>query len=239
MAIEAAAPVWDSQMRPAAVRRRRTARLPGAMVLSVIVHGLVLVLAMWSVSNHVLHLPAGSSGGESGAVTVTLVGAVASGGGGQPKAPQTQSKATSALDAIFDKVRTDDAPAGPGHGVQPEADAAQLFREIAEAQQKAGGQHAADSQSNSQGASDGYDLWGRIRPCWRPASPVVVTLDIGVDSQGRLAWPPRPVRKSRSAPKPRELLAESMAVQAAVRCAPYHDAAPVTGAKTFRIVFAG
>ena len=95
------------------------------------------------------------------------------------------------------------------------------------------------TSSDGHSDADGVDLWARIRPCWRRPSGVVVTLDMGVDSEGRLAWAPRPIRESQSPPGARELLAESMAVQAAVRCAPFREVAPIVGAKTFRIVFAG
>jgi hypothetical protein len=139
---------------------------------------------------------------------------------------------------MLQKFRSVDPTSGTGRSPRPGGGAEQLFREIAEAQQKARGTEKADSAADSHGAADGYDLWAKIRPCWRPASGIVVTLDVGVDDQGRLAWAPKPVRASRAPPGPSELLAESLAVQAAVRCAPFRDAAPVMGPRTFRIVFA-
>ena len=219
------------------LRRRRTGRFPGAIVISALAHGGLLALAIWSVSDEVMHTPAGSSGGEAGSVTVTLVGPPNLSGGGQ--APQASSKAATDLDAIFQKFHSEDSPPSAKQDPAPKGGAAKLFQEIADARQKATGQSKADHPANAEGPSDGYDLWARIRPCWRRTSATVVTLDVGVDSQGRLAWPPRPVRTSPAPPSPRELLAESMAVQAAVRCAPFHDAAPAMGAKTFRITFSG
>jgi hypothetical protein len=192
---------------------------------------------MWSVSNQMLHMPAGESGGETGAVTVTLVGLPNLSGGGQPT--QVQSRVTTQLDSMLQKFRSTDVQPGPGQNSKSNGGAAQLFKEIAEAQAQAAGRQKAEGSVNGQGAANGYDLWAKIRPCWQRASGVVVTLDVGVDDQGRLAWAPRPVRGRRASAGPRELLAESLAVQAAVRCAPYREAAPVMGAKVFRITFAG
>ena len=210
--------------------------MPGAILVSACAHGALIALAMWSVSDEVLHIPAGASGGEAGAVTVTLVGPLGALGGGQPT--PVQARAPSELDAMMQKFRSNE-PARASDQARPSAGggAAQLFKEIAEARQNAAGHGKASSPADSQGESVGYDLWGKIRPCWRPASGVVVTLDVTVDSQGRLAWAPKPVRAGGTAADPGELLAESMAVQAAVRCAPYGNAAPAAGEKTFRIVF--
>ena len=192
---------------------------------------------MGSLSKQVLHIPAGAAGGSGGAMTVTLVGPLGALGGGQPD--QVPLRNPTELDTMLQKFRSTD-PAPASEPARPRAGgggAAQLFKEIAEAHQGAAGQEKARSPVDGQDDTDGYDLWAKIRPCWRRASDVVVTLDIAVDSQGRLAWAPKPVRTSATPIGARELLAQSLAAEAAVRCAPFGAAAPAAGEKTFRIVF--
>ncbi len=76
-----------------------------------------------------------------------------------------------------------------------------------------------------------------MRPCWSSAGHAQVALDVQIDSAGRLTAAPTVVLEQAASAGRRDLLGESLAVQAAVRCAPYRTVAPGMGVKRFRVVF--
>ncbi|MBO9708250.1 MAG: hypothetical protein J7521_08560 [Caulobacter sp.] len=65
------------------------------------------------------------------------------------------------------------------------------------------------------------DLWRRISPCWRPASPRQVTLTLEIQPNGGLGDIPKVIRLRNAAVDPQTLLAERAAVRAVQACAPY------------------
>ena len=82
------------------------------------------------------------------------------------------------------------------------------------------------------------DMWGQIETCWRPEAAVAVTLEVVIDSGGRLALPPRILRPDGARLDERRLIAEARAIQAVAACAPFRSGAPVFGRKTYRFAFA-
>ena len=81
------------------------------------------------------------------------------------------------------------------------------------------------------------DMWSQIETCWRPVAAVPITLEVVIDSYGRLAVPPRILRPQNAAIDERRLHAEAVAVQAVAGCAPFRSGAPVFGRKTYRFAF--
>ena len=83
------------------------------------------------------------------------------------------------------------------------------------------------------------DMWDQIETCWRPDAPVPVTLEVVIDSGGRLAVPPRILRPDGARLDELRLRAEARAVQAVANCAPFRSGAPLFGRKIYRFAFAG
>jgi hypothetical protein len=79
------------------------------------------------------------------------------------------------------------------------------------------------------------DLWQRVAPCWRPASPRQATLIIEIRSDGGLAASPRAVRRGATPADPQTLLAERAAARALQACAPYAG----LEARQWRVEFPG
>lgn len=79
------------------------------------------------------------------------------------------------------------------------------------------------------------DLWQRVAPCWRQASPRQATLMVEIRTDGGLAANPQAVRRGAAPADPQTLLAERAAVRALQACAPY------TGleARQWRVTFPG
>lgn len=82
-------------------------------------------------------------------------------------------------------------------------------------------------------ASAGSDLWSRVAPCWRAASPRAVILLVELRGDGRLAAPPTAVRKAAKPADPPTLLAERAAFRALQACAPYEG----LGERRWRVSF--
>ena len=226
--------LWPPCVAPIATGdrpRRRGWRPAAAVAVSSLAHVLLVGLALWSAADRIMHMPGGRVGDDGqGALTVSLVRM--NSGDTAPSQTTAETDANARLDKLLKKVRdtgiaVDASPPKPTRS----GDAQALFKELAQAAAAAGQAQAGNDE-------DGFDLWPKVRPCWVPPSNLVVILDIGLDSAGRLAGPPTPVRSSRQPPSRAELLAESAAVQAAVRCAPFLSAAPAAGKKTFRVTFA-
>ncbi len=93
-------------------------------------------------------------------------------------------------------------------------------------------------QPGDKGKATG-DMWDQIETCWRPDSPVPVTLEVVVDTAGQLAIPPRILRPDGARLDELRLRAEAKAVQAVAACAPYRRGAPLAGRKTYRFAFVG
>ena len=81
------------------------------------------------------------------------------------------------------------------------------------------------------------DMWGEIQTCWKPEARVPVTLEVVIDNAGRLALPPRILRPEGAQLDEVRLKAESRAIEAVARCAPFKSGAPLFGRKTYRFAF--
>jgi hypothetical protein len=77
------------------------------------------------------------------------------------------------------------------------------------------------------------DLWKKVAPCWRAASPRKATLMVEIGADGNLADMPRAVRKISAPADPPLLLAERAGARALQACAPYSG----LGGRTWRVVF--
>lgn len=77
------------------------------------------------------------------------------------------------------------------------------------------------------------DLWKKVAPCWRSASPRRATLMVEIGDDGRLAGSPRAVRKISAPVDPQLLLAERAAARALQACAPYEG----LSGRTWRVAF--
>ncbi len=165
-------------------------------------------------------------------VTVSLVRPVSAVDEQQASKAAAQAEAAQ-LDALVKKIQAD-APATPrAEAPRPGGNVSQQLEEIAASHGAAAGAAAGEAPPSGEQLDD---LRAQVRRCWKPISPTVVILDVKIDSEGRLASPPGVLR--RAAATPEELRAESLAVQAAVRCAPYRSAAPLSGMQTFKVMFA-
>jgi hypothetical protein len=77
------------------------------------------------------------------------------------------------------------------------------------------------------------DLWKKVAPCWRSASPRKATLMVEIGDDGRLTVSPKAVRKISAPADPQLLLAERAAARALQACAPYEG----LGGRTWRVSF--
>lgn len=83
------------------------------------------------------------------------------------------------------------------------------------------------------------DLWPQIEPCWKRlpnASLVVVSLEVTLLGDGRLAGPPRVVATAQSSRPEARTIAIARAVQAVSACLPYRKLAGGNGG-VFRVEF--
>ncbi|WP_035034940.1 hypothetical protein [Caulobacter sp. AP07] len=79
------------------------------------------------------------------------------------------------------------------------------------------------------------DLWQRVAPCWRSASPRQATLMVEIRADGGLAASPQAVRRGAAPVDPQTLLAERAAARALLACAPYAG----LEARQWRVEFPG
>lgn len=77
------------------------------------------------------------------------------------------------------------------------------------------------------------DLWKKVAPCWRSASPRRATLMVEIGEGGRLTGSPKAVRKISGPADPQLLLAERAAARALQACAPYEG----LSGRTWRVAF--
>lgn len=77
------------------------------------------------------------------------------------------------------------------------------------------------------------DLWKKVAPCWRSATPRKATLMVEIGPDGRLVGLPKAVRKISAPADPQLLLAERAGVRAVQACAPYEDLA----GRNWRVAF--
>jgi hypothetical protein len=77
------------------------------------------------------------------------------------------------------------------------------------------------------------DLWNRVAPCWRSASPRKAILMVEIGADGGLSGSPRAVRKISVSADPQLLLAERAGLRALQACSPYSG----LGGRTWRVTF--
>ncbi len=230
------------------------------MAASVAVHAAIMAAFLWSASGNSFAGGAGAQGGDGDAVMVSLVGPL---GGSREHADSNAEQAR--LAALLQKVRDPtpeslDAPKPAQH-----ASLEQLFNDLRDARtasrarqadrpgqgeggsqaqsaQAMGAQHASAVQGSADERGDtGHmsgDMWSQLQTCWKPQAPVPVTLEVVIDSSGRLALPPRILRPDSATLDERRLRAEAQAIQAVAQCAPFHAGAPLWGRRTYQFAFA-
>jgi hypothetical protein len=248
-------------------RRERRLRRVGALVASLLFHGVIFALLFGSLKGGPV-----TGGGASGddteihTMTVSLAGLR-----GAPR----QSAATQAddLQALFSKIRSEQTGlAASDTPKRPASDVAKLF-DVVEPDSRtidtaAGGAGSADVDQGGHGAAAGSDtntqaaksakgngphkvagagsdasagnLWLQIKPCWSQlpnVSNVQVTLEISLNDRGRIAVPPKIMRESTGAPDQARLIAEARALTAVTACVPYHPAALSGSTRLFRVEF--
>jgi hypothetical protein len=160
-------------------------------------------------------------------------------------APRPQPTRTSGnLDQLMDAIsqsrrsqsdRADTSQKGDNRGQGDNGEATSASQAKGEGPAK-----ARQGKSNDQG-EQGHardDLWGQLQTCWRPNSPVAVTLEIVVDSSGGLAVPPKILRPLGARLDEVRYRAEADAVDAVARCAPFRSGIPIIGRKTYQFAFA-
>ena len=129
----------------------------------------------------------------------------------------------------------DTAKSKPGAG----ENGAQQQRSTAKGPQaKADAVEGEGDERGDKGRATG-DMWDQIETCWRPDAAVPVTLEVVIDSGGRLAVPPRILRPDGARLDEPRLRAEARAVQAVASCTPFRSGAPLFGRKIYRFAFAG
>ena len=253
-------------MLATSARNRERRVRAGAAAGSVVVHVLLLMAFLSSTTSGVFEGGAGGAGGGGQAVTVSLVGPVGRTGEDRDANSSARSRIASQIDELQQQMQPD-KPTIVTNRQRVEGTLSQLLKELAQSRSAAGAGDAngrsgqgdngdAEQSARAQGqqvlgkAVQGLaadrgdmgratgDMWGRIETCWRPEAAVVVTLEVVIDSSGRLALPPRILRPDGARLDERRLIAEARAIQAVAACAPFRSGAPLFGKKTYRFAFA-
>lgn len=240
-------PVFDLTGRRLGQRKKNRHRTV-AVVAATAIHLVLFVVAFSSAAGGPVSGGGGVESLDANAVTVSLAGY------NFPKAEEPHDRTAANFDALFAKVRVDQAPvvieAAPAPSAKTNLD--QLFDELDRSnrasarqgksdQDKGGGgkattganQTAEDLQGNdparAQAGQSGDNastgaLWGQVAPCWRrmpKVSSVPVTLDVTLDSSGRISTPPKIVRPADAALTEQRLTSEARALAALSACVPY------------------
>jgi len=206
----------------------------------------------------------GGENGEGGAIVVTLAGRDAAAVEASRQAAADQRMSNLLARAVEDgpqplRVHTDQTHADlqglmdqlknarstakrQGQAEYSSASSGQPARADKIAVSALAGSNASPSPGRPSGDSGAQgDLWSQIEPCWRrmpDTSTVPVTLDVSLDSGGRLAGPPRVV-EARGGPgqSSAQAIAINRAVHALAACLPYKLSSNGTSRGLFRVSF--
>lgn len=222
-------------------RRKRV----GALLVSAVIHVVLLFGALWTATASSFSGGRGAEPGGGNAITVTLVVAAVINGETARSAPSTATQAH--LDALLHKVASTSKDALPVDQARPKGDLGKLFGEIQSSHARAEplapakppGVRAVEGHDQERGdlGHVSGDMWSELQTCWKPEAQVPVTLEVVVDSGGRLAAPPRILRPEHAVLDERRLHAEAKAIEAVAKCAPFTSGAPLIGRTTYRFAF--
>lgn len=221
--------------------RRRQAVRAGALAVSLLLHGAAGLFLVGAASGELV------SGGRQGLDVgeVFAVSLVQPSGGAEAEPEDSHSAAPlrlklrpapSDLAIVVDADRRSDPmsrlmqrlrrePPAPSEARPAPARAPTPSETVETAAARRGGGEARDSDAQGPTASAAAtgDLWGRIEPCWRKdvrRAAVPVTLEISIDSQGRLSAPPKILRGARTALDEQQLASEERALSSLNACLP-------------------
>jgi hypothetical protein len=247
---------------PQGRNRGGRARAAG-FAFSLLVHAMIFVLVLGSLSGGRLPGGAGSPTGDVGVIYISLAGLK----GATPKSAPTQQQ----LIDLYARIRDQQSELPTPNTPKPvRGDVAKLFDVVqpgeTASEQNAGksGRGAVDQGGRSDtpnpnavagadatakqhgpqravGAGTDADqgpLWPQIEPCWDKlpnVSTVPVTLEVSVNDKGQIAVPPKIVRPTTVAADQMRLIAEARALAAVTACVPYHVAAGTP--RTVRVDF--
>lgn len=210
--------------------------------MSGLLHGL-FALAFLATASGTLPRGAADPFGEGEAIEVSLTGAGgavaarAAAPGAQPAEPlETLARRLRAEQS--DRVAIEREPLRPSGGLSPLMKALGQFRPAGKPGPAARPVTAARAGLAS--PDDGSaGLLGQVTPCWRrlaPAGATPVTLEVDLDSRGRLSAPPRLLRPAGARPDEPRLLAEAAALAAIQACLPWRQAG---AGQSWRVTLAG
>ena len=189
----------------------------------------------------------GASGGAPAAAARDLAAPGPTASRPAPPSPQDPSPSGARLDALLAPTSAASAPS-----------AVSLPSTAAPASASLGGQTAGSSRADAGlgpgEAADGIDLyaaaslpivgqrpspaptgdlWRRVTPCWRQASPRSAVLVVEIAADGRILGEPKAARTLGAAADPPTLSAERAALRALQACAPYEN----LEARRWRVTF--
>jgi hypothetical protein len=195
-------------------------------------------------------LVAGASGGAAPAAARDLAAPRPTASRPAPPSPQDPSPSGARLDALLARTDLTSAASAPSAASTPSA--------AAPASASPGGQTAGSSRADAGlgpgEAADGIDLyaaaslpmvgqrpspaptgdlWRRVTPCWRQASPRSAVLVVEIAADGRILGEPKAARTVGAAADPPTLSAERAALRALQACAPYEN----LEARRWRVTF--
>lgn len=234
--------------RPPNRRRRKDhkrSRRAATFLISTVLHAGVFTL-MFSAAQGDLVSAAGSAGGAAGpAVSVTLVRLSSpSTAKSQPLAalsplaarlrnvaaqdslPIPNTAPTDDFRSLADRLAaSQDARPKPSTADPGEAAKRPAPRPLSEALgERQDGREKTDGETT--GSASTGELWGRVAPCWRNIgrrNKVAVTLEVSLDSLGRLRTPPKVLRASAAVVDEPRLQSESSALAALAACLPRNE----------------
>jgi len=149
-------------------------------------------------------------------------------------APPTDDHAPDRLNALADRIADSRRPSPPTVTAPPTAPVPTPPAPRAAAGALRSGP-TAEGVAEASAATGG--LWGQIEPCWRNSGArvaVPVSLEVTLDTEGRLAKPPLILRSGSSTDETR-LTAEATALQVLGRCLPRGDLR--FGGRAYRLDF--
>jgi hypothetical protein len=222
-------------------------------------HAVIILAALWlgAQSQTVVIAPSvvgvtlvsGAPGGAAASAPATPAATTPTTPGAAPRAPVPDSSTGERLDRLI----APDTTTAPSTSAKPDRSPDNSASNAA-ASSSASGSSRADQGLGQGESADGVDLyaaaslpnvgsrpasppagdlWKKVAPCWRSASPRKATLIVEIEDDGSLIGSPRAVRKASASADPQLLLAERAAVRAVQACAPYTG----IGGRAWRVAF--
>ena len=155
---------------------------------------------------------------------------------------QRKPAAQANLDQLMQKLdptQSKDPPGSRGAGQEDRGGQAASDKTI-DGQEKAQKLKKSAVAALLDGPDSAGSLWAQIEPCWRRmpgVAKVAVTLDITLNSAGRLKTPPQIIRPGSRVADEAALSAEARALAAVAACGPYRLGLFSIGSATRRVRF--